>query len=156
MSEVLGDADPSDNLLDDDDFDDLEDFDGAEPPTASGLGSTLASPAALAIAALILATVSMIGLLSSYSLVNAFALTHPTANAAFGARISAAVELGLGLLALLFAGLAHNASRHELDQPAQRLPRALAGAAFLIALISIAESGGSLLIMIGAHPATGG
>jgi hypothetical protein len=126
MSEVLGDADPSDNLLDDDDFDDLEDFDGAEPPTASGLGSTLASPAALAIAALILATVSMIGLLSSYS------------------------------LALLFAGLAHNASRHELDQPAQRLPRALAGAAFLIALISIAESGGSLLIMIGAHPATGG
>jgi hypothetical protein len=157
MTEALGDADSDDDLIEDDEFDDLDDFDGAAPPTDSGLGATLTSPAALAIAALVLATVSLIGLLSSYSLVNAFALTHQTTNPAFGPRVSAAVELGLGLLAILFAALAHSASRHELDQPSQRVPRAIAGAAFLLALVSIAESGGALLIMIGAHtPVTGG
>jgi hypothetical protein len=157
MSEVLGDADPNDDLIEDDEFDDLDDLEGVDTPPSSGLGSTLASPAALAIAALVLATVSMIGLLSSYTLVNAFALTHTNASTTFGYRVSAAVELALGLLAVLFALLAHSGSRHEPDQRAQRAPRAMAGAAFLIALVSILESGGALLIMIGAHPAvTGG
>jgi hypothetical protein len=155
MSEVLGDADANDELIDDDEddseeFDDLDDLD----PSLSGSGwaATLTSPVALGITALVLATVSLIGLLSSYLLVNAIALAHPANNAIFGQRISAVVELGLALLAVLFAVLAHGAARPDADRPSGRIARALAGAALLLAIISIAESGGSLLILLGAHP----
>jgi hypothetical protein len=155
MSEVLGDADANDDLFEDDEdeeeeFDDLDDLDPSL--AASGWAATLTSPVALAITALVLATVSLIGLLSSYLLVNAIALAHPANNAIFGQRVSAVVELGLALLAVLFAVLAHSAARPDADRPSGRIARALAGAALLIAIISIAESGGSLLILLGAHP----
>jgi hypothetical protein len=157
MSEVLGDADANDELIDDDEddseeFDDLDDLDPSL--SASGWAATLTSPVALAITALVLATVSLIGLLSSYLLVNAIVLAHPATNdnGIFGQRISAVVALGLALLAVLFAVLAHSAARPDADRPSGRIARVLAGAAVLIAIISIAESGGSLLIMLGAHP----
>jgi hypothetical protein len=162
MREVLGDGDAPDDLLEDDDdddeeFDDLDDLD--DSPTSSGWAVTLTSPEALGIAALVLATVSLIGLLSSYLLVNAVALVHTQSDAIFGIRVSAAVELGLGLLALLFAILAHGAARSDPDQAAHRVARAMAGGALLLAIVSIAESGGALLISLGAHAAaaaTGG
>src|SRR5450432_1461935 len=110
MSEVLGDADAHDELIDDDEdddeeFDDLDDLDGLDPSlSTSGWAATLTSPVALAITALVLATVSLIGLLSSYLLVNAIVLAHPATNdnGIFGQRISAVVALGLALLAVLF------------------------------------------------------
>jgi hypothetical protein len=156
MSEVLGDADAHDELIDDEDddeeFDDLDDLDDLDPSSStSGWAATLTSPVALAITALVLATVSLIGLLSSYLLVNAIALAHPANNAIFGQRISAVVELGVALVAVMFAVLAHGAARPDADRPSGRIARALAGAALLIAIVSIAESGGALLIMLGAH-----
>jgi hypothetical protein len=156
MSEVLGDADAHDELIDDEDddeeFDDLDDLDDLDPSlSTSGWAATLTSPVALAITALVLATVSLIGLLSSYLLVNAIALAHPANNAIFGQRISAVVELGVALVAVMFAVLAHGAARPDADRPSGRIARALAGAALLIAIVSIAESGGALLIMLGAH-----
>jgi O-antigen/teichoic acid export membrane protein len=159
MSELLGDPDSPDDLLDDDldddeEFDDLDDLDAAG---TSGWAVTLTSPETLGIAALVLATVSLIGLLSSYLLVNAVTLAHPETNqqsaSIFGVRVTGAVELGLGLLALLFAILAHGAARHDPDERAHRVARAMAGGGFLLALVSIAESGGSLLISLAAHAA---
>jgi hypothetical protein len=150
MSEVLGDADADDELIEDDDD---EEFDDLDPSlSASGWAATLTGPVALSITALVLAIVSMIGLLSSYELTNAIALTHPASNTIFGQRISAVVQLGLALLAVLFAVLAHGAARPDADRTSGRIARAVAGAALLIAIVSIAESGGSLLILLGAHP----
>lgn len=154
MSDVLGNSDSPDDLLDDDDLDDDEEFDDLDALGGSGWSVTLTSPEALGIAALVLATVSLIGLLSSYLLVNAVALAHPQSDSIFGIRVSGAIELGLGLIALLFAVLAHGAARHDPDQGAHRVARAMAGGAFLLALVSIAESGGSLLITLAAHAAT--
>ena len=106
MSEVLGDADADDELIEDDDeeFDDLDDLDPSAPGT--GWSVTLTGPMALAITALVLASISLMSLLSSYLLVNAIALAHPSTSAIFGQRVSAAIELGLALLAVLVAILA--------------------------------------------------
>jgi hypothetical protein len=153
MSEVLGDADSDDELIEDDDeeFDDLDDLDSSL--AEAGWSATLTSPMALAITALVLATISLMSLLSTYLLVNAIALAHPATSAIFGQRVSAAIELGLALLAVLFAILAHGATRPDPERTS-RTARAIAGAALLLAVISIVESGGSLLILIGAHAAS--
>jgi|SRR5450631_162270 len=153
MSDVLGDSDSPDDLLDDDDeeFDDLDDLDAA---ASSGWGVTLTSPEALGIAALVLATVSLIGLLSTYVLVNAVALARPQSSSIFGLRVTAAVELGLGLLAILLAILAHGAARSDPEPNTHKVARAMAGGALLLGIVSIAESGGSLLISLAAHAAS--
>ncbi|HEY5051746.1 MAG TPA: hypothetical protein VII50_12665, partial [Acidothermaceae bacterium] len=89
--------------------------------------------------------------------VNSIAVAHPAENAIFGLRVSALVELGLALLAVLLAYLAHSAARIDPDLTAHRVARWMAGAALLLAIVSIAESGASLLIMLGAHaPAVSG
>ena len=154
MSEVLGDADADDELIEEDDeeFDDLDDLDPSAP--GAGWPATLTSPMALAITALVLAAISLMSLLSSYLLVNAIALAHPSTSAIFGQRVSAAIELGLALLAVLFAILAHGATRPDPDRASGRTARAIAGAALLLAVISIVESGGALLILLGAHAAS--
>jgi hypothetical protein len=154
MSEILGGAEPDgdgfDEDEDEDDFDEaLEELDRAY--ASSGWSTTLTSPVALAITALVLSLVSLIGLLSTYLLVNSIALAHPTENSIFGARVSALVELGLALLAVLLAYLAHGAARIDPELPAHRVARWIAGAALLLAIVSIAESGVSLLILLGAH-----
>jgi ABC-type multidrug transport system fused ATPase/permease subunit len=155
MSEVLGDTDPDDDdLIDEDDEDDefddeLDDLDRAH--ASSEWATTLTSPVALGIAALVLAIVSLIGLLPTYLLVNSIALAHPANNTIFDLRVSALVELGLALLAVLLAFLAHGAARIDPDLAAHRAARWMAGAALLLAIVSIVESGGSLLILLGAH-----
>ncbi|HEY5050214.1 MAG TPA: hypothetical protein VII50_04890, partial [Acidothermaceae bacterium] len=69
MSDILGGAEPVDDGIDEDDFDDeLEDLDRAY--ASSGWSTTLTSPVVLGIAALGLAIVSLIGLLSTYLVVN--------------------------------------------------------------------------------------
>jgi hypothetical protein len=155
MSEVLGDADADDELIEDDDdeeFDDLDELDPSAP--GAGWSATLTSPMALAITGLVLSTISLMSLLSTYLLVNAIALAHPSTSAIFGQRVSAAIELGLALLGVLFAILAHGATRPDPDRTSGRTARAIAGAALLLALVSIVESGGSLLILLGAHVAS--
>jgi hypothetical protein len=154
MSDVLGDSDSPDDLLDDDDDEEFDDLDDLDAAANSGWGVTLTSPEALSIAALVLATVSLIGLLSTYVLVNAVALARPQSNSIFGLRVTAAVELGLGLLAILFAILAHGAARSDPEQNAHKVARAMAGGALLLGIVSIAESGGSLLISLAAHAAS--
>ena len=116
MSEILGDTDPDDDLLDeteeDDEFDgELDDLDRAI--AASSWSATLTSPITLGIRALALAIVSLIGLLPSYLLVNSIALAHPASDSVFGVRVSALVQLGLGLLALLLAYVAHSGGPHR-------------------------------------------
>ena len=153
MSEVLGDADANDELIEDDDDEEFDDLDELDPSlSAGGWGATLTGPVVLGITALVLAVVSLVGLLSSYLLVNAIALTHPRSDQIFGQRISSVVDLGLGLLAVLFAFLAHGAASPDADRTSGRIGRILAGAALLLAIVSIVESGGSLLILLGAHP----
>jgi hypothetical protein len=152
MSEILGGAEPDGDGFDEDedDFDEaLEELDRAY--ASSGWSTTLTSPVALAITALVLSLVSLIGFLSTYLLVNSIALAHPTENSIFGVRVSALVELGLALLAVLLAYLAHGAARIDPELPAHRVARWIAGAALLLAIVSIAESGVSLLILLGAH-----
>ena len=156
MSEILGDTDPDDHLLagaeEDDDFDDeLDDLDRAI--AASSWSATLTSPITLGITALVLATISLIGLLPTYLLVNSIALAHPATNSIFGVRVSALVQLGLGLLALLLAYLAHSGARIDPDLAPHRAARWMAGAALVLAIVSIVESGSSLLILLGAHAA---
>jgi len=156
MGEILGDTDPDDDLLDgaeeDDDFDDeLDDLDRAI--AASSWSATLTSPITLGITALVLAIISLIGLLPTYLLVNSIALAHPATNSIFGVRVSALVQLGLGLLALLLAYLAHSGARIDPDLAPHRAARWMAGAALVLAIVSIAESGSSLLILLGAHAA---
>ncbi|HTC69412.1 MAG TPA: hypothetical protein VK662_07585 [Acidothermaceae bacterium] len=155
MSEVLGDADADDELIEDDDDEEFDDLDELDPSLAGARWSaTLTSPMALAITALVLATISLMSLLSTYLLVNAIALAHPSTSAIFGQRVSAAIELGLALLGVLFAILAHGATRPDPDRTSGRTARAIAGAALLLAIVSIVESGGSLLILLGAHVAS--
>jgi hypothetical protein len=157
MSEILGDTDPADDLIDEDDefAEELDELDRAI--AASRWSVTIASPMTLGIAALALAIVSLIGLLSTYLVVNAIGVAHPAENAIFGVRVSAFVELGLALIAVLLAFLAHSAARIDPDLAAHRAARWIAGAALLLSLISIVESVISLLILIGAHaPAVSG
>lgn len=158
MSEVLGDPDSPDDLLDDDDDEEFDELDDLDAAASSGWGVTLTSPEALGIAALVLATVSLIGLLSSYVLVNAVTIAHPESSqqaaSIFNVRVTGAIELGLGLLAILFAILAHGAARSDPEENAHKMARAMAGAALLLGIVSIAESGGSLLISLAAHAAS--
>jgi len=157
MSEIPGDTNPDDDLIDgtqeDDEFDDEpDDLDRAI--AASSWSATLTSPMTLGVAALALAIVSLIGLLPPYLLVNSIALAHPASDSIFGVRVSALVQLGLALLALLLAYLAHSAAGIEPDLAAHRTARWIAGAALLLAIVSIVESGSSLLILLGAHAAS--
>lgn len=157
MSDILGNTDP-DDIIDDDEGDDLDDVldDLDRAYAASGWSTTLTSPVTLSVTALVLAVVSLIGLLSTYLVVNSIAVAHPAETAVFGVRVSALVELGLALLAVLFAFLAHGAGRIDPELTAHRAARWIAGAALLVAIVSIAESGISLLITIGAHAASSG
>jgi hypothetical protein len=151
MSEILGDTDPDDDIIDEDvEFaDELDDLD--RDIAASSWSATLTSPVTLSIAALALAIVSLIGLLSTYLVVNSIGVAHPAENAIFGVRVSAFVELGLALIAVLFAFLAHSGARIDPGLAAHRAARWIAGAALLLSLVSIVESVISLLILIGAH-----
>jgi hypothetical protein len=156
VSEILGDAvDPDDDGFDDEDEDDgefdeaLEELDRAY--ASSSWSITLKNPVVLAVTALALSIVSLLSLLSTYVLVNAIVLAHPTEGSVFSARVSGLVELGLALLAVVFAYIAHGEARTEPDLPAHRIARWIAGAALLLAIVSIAESGISLLILLGAH-----
>ena len=140
MSEILSDAEPDDDGFDEDEFDEaVEEFDRAY--AASGWSTTLTSPVVLAVTALALSIVSLIGLLSTYLLVNSIALAHPTEGSVFGVRVSALVELGLALIAVLLACLAHSAARIDPELPAHRVARWIAGAALLLAIVSIVRIG---------------
>jgi hypothetical protein len=154
MSEVLGDTDPDDDTIDEDEFEDELD----RAIAASSWSATLTNPVTLGIAALALAIISLIGLLSTYLVVNAVGVAHPAKDAIFGVRITAFVELGLAVIAVVLAFLAHSAARIDPDLPAHRAARWMAGAALLLGLVSIIESVSALLILIGAHvpTATGG
>jgi hypothetical protein len=162
MSEVLGDADPHDGPFHED-YDDrrdgndsndshddpyLDDF--SDPHPVAALWSTVFSPAALAIAALIVAAASMIGFLSSYLVTNALTASHSQSDQLFGLRVNAWVQIGLGVVAVALALLAHRAARND-SAATPGSTRAMAGAALLVALLSIAQSVAALIIAAGAH-----
>ncbi|HEY5199825.1 MAG TPA: hypothetical protein VIJ31_02860 [Acidothermaceae bacterium] len=154
MSEILDDANPDDDGFDEDEDEDdideaLEELD--RDYAASSWSTTLKNPVVLAVTALVVAIVSMLGLLSTYLLVNAILLAHPTEGSVFSVRVSGLIELGLALLAVVLAYLAHGEARVEPELPAHRIARWIAGAALLLAIVSIAESGASLLILLAAH-----
>jgi hypothetical protein len=156
MSEVLGDADPHDGPFHEE-YDErrdgnsdpyLEDF--RDPYPVAALWSTVSSPPALAITALIVATMSLLGFLSSYLLTSALTASHSQSDQLFGLRVNAWVQLGLGMIAVVLALLAHRAARTD-SAETPRAPRAMAGAALLVALLSIAQSVAALIIVAGAH-----
>ena len=157
MSEVLGDADPHDGPFHEE-YDErrdrnhdhyLDDF--GEPYPVAALWSTVFSPAALAIAALVVAAMSLLGFLSSYLITNALTVTHAQSNQLLGLRVDAWVQLGLGVVAVALALLAHRGAARDANAEAQRTPRAIAGAALIVDVLSIAQSIAALVIVAGAH-----
>jgi hypothetical protein len=158
MSEVLGDAEPHDDTFDDtfDDSSDQRDGDtNHHRSPITDLLDTVGSPAALAITALAVSALSLLGLLSSYSLGNALTVSNSNSGPLFGERANAGVQLGLGVLGAILALVAHWAAvkAEDLDSAPQRGPRAMAGAALLLSAVSIAQSVAALVIMVGAHVA---
>jgi len=176
MSEVLGSADagkarigkadpgkiPGTNHIDDDsdddfddDFADLDAVDYVLPGT--GFLSTIASPLTLGITSLVLAAMSLVGLLSTYLLTSAITAAHTTQDQLFGGKVTAALELGMGVIAGILAVIAHSAGAHDADAARHRTARAMAGAAFLLSVLSVAQSLSALFLLAGAHaPAAGG
>jgi hypothetical protein len=165
MSEVLGDAEPHeetfdaryDDVDDEGDTDNLDDLEDADHHRSSitDLLDTVGSPAALAITALVVSALSLVGLLSSYSLANALDVSHSNGGPLFGERANAGVQLGLGILGAILALIAHWAAvkAEDIDSAPQRGARAMAGAALLLSAVSIAQSVAALVIMVGAHVA---
>jgi hypothetical protein len=168
MSEVLGSADAGDmpvrktdgsnstNDIDDDsdeEFDDFDDLDlaGYRVP-GTGFFATIANSLTLAITSLVLAVVSLIGLLSTYVLSNAIGAAHPSSDPLFGPKVMTALELGLGVIAGILAVIAHSAGAHDADAAKHRTARAMAGAAFLLSVLSVAQSISALFLLAGAHP----
>jgi hypothetical protein len=170
MSEVLGDAEPHDGTFgashdegDDRDLDteldsDLDEtFDDADHRSSvNDLLDTVGSPAALAITALAVSALSLVGLLSSYSLASALTVSHTNGGPLFGERANAGIQLGLGVLGAILALIAHWAAvkAEDIDSAPQRGPRGMAGAALLLSAVSIAQSVAALIIMVGAHVAS--
>ena len=163
MSEVLGSAEPDDSAgtsdteddSDDDFADDFADLDAAGYPIpGTGFFSTIASSLTLAITSLVLAVVSLIGLLSTYLLTSAITAAHPSSDTLFGQKVTTALELGLGVIAGILAVIAHSAGAHDADAAKHRTARAMAGAAFLLSLLSVAQSISALFLLAGAHPGT--
>jgi hypothetical protein len=160
MSEVLGSADANSNRdindVDDDadDFDDdFDDLDAAGYRLPSqGFFSTIASPLTLAITAFVLGVISLVGLLSTYLLTNAIIAGHTGQDQLYGQKVTTALELGLGVIAGILAVIAHSAGAHDADAATNRTARALAGAAFLLSVLSVAQSIVSLFLLAGAHP----
>ena len=163
MSEVLGDAEPHDDTFDDRYSDDDSDLDqnfddaGHHRSSVTDLLDTVGSPAALAITALAVSALSLVGLLSSYSLASALTVSRSNSGPLFGERANSGVQLGLGVLGAILALVAHWAAvkAEDIDSAPQRGPRAMAGAALLLSAVSIAQSVAALVIMVGAHPQTG-
>jgi hypothetical protein len=168
MSEVLGDAEPHDDTFGDGDDRDYRgnsfdgDFDDRFDETGhrsavTDLLDTVGSPAALAIAALVVSALSLVGLLSSYSLAGALTVSRNNSGPLFGERANAGVQLGLGVLGAILALIAHKAAIRADEMAAgdatQRGPRAMAGAALLLSVVSIAQSVAALVLMVGAHVA---
>ncbi len=154
MSEVLGDAEPQDDTFDDSyDQDDGDTNDHRS--SVNDLLDTVGSPASLAITALVVSTMSLVGLLSSYSLASALTVSSSNSGPLFGERANAGIQLGLGILGAILALVAHWAAvkAEDLDSAPQRGPRAMAGAALLLSAVSIAQSVAALIIMVGAHVA---
>jgi hypothetical protein len=171
MSEVLGSADAGKNPSGkadpgkvpatsdvDDDSEDLFDDDFADLDVAeyslpgTGFLSTIASPLTLAITSFTLAVISMIGLLSTYLLTSAITAAHTTQDQLFGQKVTTALELGLGVIAGILAVIAHFAGADDTDAATNRTARAMAAAAFLISLLSVAQSISALFLLAGAHP----
>ncbi|MDQ1539931.1 MAG: hypothetical protein QOH29_657 [Actinomycetota bacterium] len=165
MSEVLGDAEPHDDTFDaryderdPDDRDLDESFDDtAHRSSVTDLLDTVGSPAALAITALAVSALSLVGLLSSYGLASALTVSNDNSSPLFAERANSGVQLGLGVLGAILALVAHWAAvkAEAIDSAPQRGPRAMAGAALLLSAVSIAQSVAALVIMVGANPQTG-
>jgi hypothetical protein len=163
MSEVLGDAEPHDDTFDDRHSDDDSDLDqnfddaGHHRSSVTDLLDTIGSPAALAITPLAVSALSLVGLLSSYSLASALTVSNDNSSQLFAERANSGVQLGLGVLGAILALVAHWAAvkAEDVDSGPQRGPRAMAGAALLLSAVSIAQSVAALVIMVGAHPQVG-
>jgi hypothetical protein len=156
-SDISGTSDASDIDDDsDDDFDDdFADLDASGYPIpGTGFLSTIASSLTLAITSLVLAVVSLIGLLSTYLLTSAITAAHTSSDTLFGQKVTTALELGLGVIAGILAVIAHSAGAHDADAAKHRTARAMAGAAFLLSVLSVAQSISALFLLAGAHPGT--
>jgi len=138
MSEVLGDAEPADDPRDD--FDDYQYDDGfdREPGRVSQFLASVATPEALAIAGLIIATASLLSMPAIGVVANSLALSHPL-TPTFVHRADAVGELIIALIGGLLAGLAR-LTGHSQHEPATglRWVAHASGAAMMIAALSAA------------------
>ncbi len=154
MSEVLGDAEPSDDRSDSDGFDDYEYDDGfAEHGAVHRALASVLTPVALAIAGLAIAVTNLLDPLPSY-LAAALAFTH-SQDPLFEERAVAVAQIVTALIAAVPAGFAiRNAAAAE--EAERRLPRALAGAAVLVATLSGLQAFAGLILLAHSHvPAFG-
>lgn len=150
MSEVLGDAEPYDDRADPPEADD-DDEGYAEGGFTRRIG-VLANPGALSLTSLILAVLSMLGLFSAYALTEAIVATRVNRGPLYGLRVNAAAEIGLAVLAGICAGFAFRATARLDDPDLRRGPLTLAGAALLVAALSVAIGIAALALLAGADP----
>lgn len=161
MSEVLGDAEPVDGPRDghvdfDDDVDDYEYDDGLdrEPGAVRQAVKAVFPPPALAVAALVIATMTLFAPLPNY-VAAALAISH-NQDPLFGERAMAVAALIAAAIAALLAIIAIWGAGN-LDEDRRRLPQMLAGAALLIIVLSVAHAVAGLIVLAHTHfPLSGG
>ncbi len=168
MSEVLGDAEPS---RDGDDFkngdlengdleygddeptDDYEYDDGldAEPGAFRQAIASVFTPAALAIGALTVATMTLFAPLPNY-LATPLAISHQQ-DPLYGERAVAVSQLVAAAIGIILAVLAIRGTRNldEGIEGKRRLPLMLAGAALVIMAVSVLQAIVGLIVLANTH-----
>lgn len=153
MSEVLGDAEP---FRDGDDFDDVDAIDehecddglDGEPGAISRAISSVLTPGALAIASLVIATMTLFAALPTY-IATPLVISH-SQDPLFRERATAVAQLVAAAIAMILAVLAIRGSSGP-DENERHLPRMLAGAALVIGAVSVLQAVIGVIVLAHTH-----
>ena len=158
MSEVLGDAEPSDDgdYLDSGELDDYEYDDGfADVPGSVRRGvASLLTPGALAIASLVIAATNLLLPFSGYVITNALAESHRNQDL-YAPRAMSVLQLVVALITAWLAALALRGAT-KLDDQVRRTPQILGGAAVLISVFALLQGVVGLILLANTHIPSGG
>ena len=170
MSEVLGDAEPP--FRDDehppfDEFDDADDYSAYDDDFASEPGAFrsfvagIATPEALSIAAVVVATASLLDLPAVNIVTNSTAISRALSSSVFPERVAAAGQLIVAVVGALLAGAARRSAtprgraRDAEPQPRPAWVTTVSGAAVVIAAISAVFAIVAFVVAGTAHQPSG-
>ncbi len=162
MREILGDADPHPespvDALRNDDFargpafgSDVDDDFDVRPSLLIRLWTASATASALAIASFVFAVASLLQPFVGYVITNSLFLATSARSVISSQRATAIAEIVCAGLALITVGAAFAATAVHEDQAERRTPQVMAGAAALIAIVSIVVGIVALVIVAGIH-----